>query len=155
MNSPALVRSRGNATRRKARIVAFQVLYVIDGARHDPNDALEGRLIDDRLPPSIEDFARRLISGVIEHRHEIDEVISRYAPSWPISQMAMVDRNILRVAIFEIMMGGETPFKVAINEAVEVGKLFGGDSSPRFVNGVLGSIMDATNTEQQTPFPGR
>ncbi len=145
----ALGESRGPATRRKARVVALQVLYEVDGARHDPRSALENRLTEGPLAPPARRFARRLIDGVIEHRSDIDSVISTYAPSWPISQMAMVDLNILRVAIFEIMMGGETPPKVAINEAVELGKIFGTDSSPRFVNGVLGSVMANTQPDSQ------
>jgi N utilization substance protein B len=109
---------------------------------------LENRLRDRPLEPSAEAFARRLIAGVLEHQAEIDALISGFAPSWPINQIATLDRNILRVAIFEIVMGGETPTKVAVNEAVELGKIFGGDSSPRFVNGVLGSVIGKAPSER-------
>ncbi len=119
------------------------MLYEIDGARHDRHRALARRLEDGPLSPSIEAFASRIIDGVIESRDEIDSIISTYAPAWPISQMAVVDRNLLRVAIFEMVFGGATPPKVAINEAVELGKVFGSDASPGFVNGVLGSVMDS------------
>ena len=95
------------------------------------------------MPPSAADFAHDLVDGVLANREKIDEMVSRFAPSWPISQLAMVDRNILSLAIFEMMLGSDTPPKVAINEAVELAKAFGSDSSPRFVNGVLGSVMTA------------
>jgi N utilization substance protein B len=136
--------------RRKARVVALQVLYETDCASRDPVRALENGLQERPITPATEAFARSLIDGVLENRAEIDTKISAYAPSWPISQMAAVDRNILRVAIFEILFGGETPPKVAINEAVELGKVFGSDSSSRFVNGVLGAVMEAAGLESDS-----
>lgn len=129
-------------TRRKARVVALQVLYEADTVRHDPREVLHRRLEDVSLPTSAEAFARDLVQGVLGNRQNIDNIISTFAPSWPVSQMAVVDRNILRVAIYEMMLGGKTPPKVAINEAVELAKVFGSDSSPKFVNGVLGSVME-------------
>jgi len=144
-----LEETRAPASRRKARIAALQILYEVDGARHDPVLALENRLQEAPLSPTAEAFARKLIDGVLENRAEIDKIISTHAPAWPIIQMAMMDRSILRVALFEILMGGETPPKVAINEAVELGKLFGADSSPRFVNGVLGSVMKSAELESE------
>ncbi len=143
MNTPLSEEARAAASRRKSRVIALQVLYEVDGARHEPVRALESRLGEDPLTPAAEEYARKLIDGVLENRTEIDGIISKYAPAWPLGQMAMMDRNILRVAIFEIMMGGETPPKVAVNEAVELGKIFGADSSPKFVNGVLGSVLGA------------
>ena len=89
-----------------------------------------------------QEFARSLVGGVLENQVAIDKMISELAPTWPISQMAVVDRNILRMAIYEVMIGGETPPRAAINEAVELAKVFGSDSSPKFVNGVLGSVME-------------
>ena len=106
---------------------------------------LERRIDEDSLSAAGAGFARTLVSGVFENREEIDKIVERFAPSWPIHQMAVVDRNILRVAIFEMMLGGETPPKVAINEAVELAKVFGSDSSPKFVNGVLGSVMETVS----------
>ena len=134
-------------TRRKARILAFQVLYEIDGARHDAATAVDRRLTEEPIVPAGEEFARKLIAGVIENLAKIDQTMSTHAPAWPVSQISMVDRNILRVAIFEITIGGETPPKVAINEAIELGKAFGSDSSPKFVNAVLGSVLDDSKIE--------
>jgi len=81
-----------------------------------------------------------LLSGVLKHRVKLDEMIQHYAPEWPVDQMAVVDRNVLRIAIYEFYISKLTPTKVAINEAVELAKLFGSDSAPRFINGVLGAV---------------
>lgn len=88
------------------------------------------------------DFVGRLAKGTIEHRKEIDPIIEKCAPEWPLEQVTVVDRNILRLGIYELMYGNyeEVPPKVAINEAIELAKTFGGESSARFVNGVLGTI---------------
>jgi N utilization substance protein B len=88
------------------------------------------------------EFAYKLLNGVLENREGMDKVITRFAPEWPIEQMAVIDRNVLRIAIFEFLVDTETPVKVAINEAVELAKLYGSDSAPRFINGVLGSLAD-------------
>jgi N utilization substance protein B len=93
------------------------------------------------LPLAGSDFARNLVFGVLEHKPYLDELIQRNAPEWPVEQIAIIDRNILRIAIFEIAIDQGTPLKVAINEAVELAKLFGSDSSPRFINGVLGALV--------------
>ena len=88
------------------------------------------------------EFASMLVQGVFKHKAGMDVLIARYAPEWPLEQMAVIDRNILRIAIFEFLASDETPVKVAINEAVELAKTYGSDSAPRFVNGVLGTLAD-------------
>ncbi len=128
--------------RRHARIIALQTLYEIDCAGHLPGVVFANRLSEDPLPPNGEAFAQKLVSGVIEHMPYLDEMIQRYAPEWPLDQMALIDRNVLRIAIYEFGPGACTPVKVAINEAVELSKLFGSESSPRFVNGVLGALVE-------------
>ena len=90
-------------------------------------------------------FVRELVSGVIQNKEKIDLNIQNFAPAWPIEQIPVVDRNILRLAIFEVLLDNKVPVKVAINEAVELAKTFGGDSSSRFVNGVLGSVSGLVN----------
>jgi N utilization substance protein B len=97
---------------------------------------------------SATEFLTTLTTGVLENIQRIDKIITEFAPTWPISQMAVTDRNLLRMAIYEMAMLGETPPKVAINEAVEVAKVFGSESSPRFVNGVLGSVLETTIAEK-------
>ena len=128
-------------TRRKARVIAVQVLYEVDGSDHAVERALATRLDEAAVTPDSDAFTRKLVHGVLANRPEIDKIIVTHAPNWPIEQMAMVDRNILRVAIYEILKADETPPKVAINEAVELGKIYGADRSPMFVNGVLGALM--------------
>jgi N utilization substance protein B len=127
--------------RHRARIVALQALFEIDIAHHDPEVVLQQRFAVKPLPEAGCDFARTLVQGILEHQAELDALIRDNAPEWPLDQVAVIDRNILRMAIFEFVVEGNTPVKVAINEAVELAKLFGSDSSGRFVNGVLGTIV--------------
>lgn len=127
--------------RRRARVVALQALFEIDVAGHDPEASLQGRLQEKPLPAREADFSRSLVLGVLEYQDRLDEIIHRVAPEWPVSQIAPVVRNTLRIAIYELLLGDGTPQKVAINEAVELAKMFGDDSSRRFVNGVLGTLM--------------
>ncbi len=126
--------------RRKARIVALQALYEADVASHSPGETLERLIIENHLSEASAVFARELVTGVLEQRERIDEIIARAAPAWPVEQLAPIDRNILRVAIREMLVDNGTPIRAAINEAVELAKSYGSDSSPRFVNGVLGSV---------------
>lgn len=134
--------------RRKARIVALQVLFEVDLAGHDADEALAWRVDEVALPPEGEDFARELIRGVLTNRDKIDSIIQAWAPAWPVPQIAIIDRNILRLAIFEILLNNKVPVKAAINEAVELAKTFGGDNSPKFVNGVLGSVSAQSSGER-------
>ncbi len=128
--------------RHQARIAALQALYEIDCAGHAPAIVLEHRLAEANLPQAAAAFCRHLVNGVLAYQAVLDTFIHRHAPEWPLEQMAYVDRNILRIAIFEFAIDGKTPVKVAINEAVELAKTFGSDSAPRFVNGVLGTLVE-------------
>ncbi len=132
------------APRRKARELALQSLYETDVAGHDPRGALERLIGEERLKGSLAEFARTLLAGVLAHLQEIDRLIEKTAPAWPAAQLAPVDRNILRLAIREFFMDNLTPVSVAINEAVELAKKYGSASSPKFVNGVLGSLSAAS-----------
>ncbi len=127
-------------TRRKSRIIALQTLYEADCAGHDPQATLARSLEEKALSEESALFARELVSGVVESRQRIDDIIQTFAPAWPLEQMSPIDRNILRLAIFEILLNNSVPVKAAINEAVELAKSFGSDNSPKFVNGVLGSV---------------
>ena len=137
----SIARDGVSIPRRRARAAALQVLYEVDSVRRAPSVVQERRLEEQPLSPALEHFVQGLVDGVLQNTTKIDQIIAAFAPSWPMDQMAIVDRNILRMAIFEIMDRGETPPKVAINEAVELAKAFGSESSPRFINGVLGSVM--------------
>lgn len=126
--------------RRKARITALQALFEIDSVGHSPESAAARLVEENSLSAEAASFAQELIQGVLTHREKLDNVIQSYAPTWPLEQMAIIDRNILRLAIFEVTITKKVPVKAAINEAVELAKTFGSDSSPKFINGVLGSV---------------
>ena len=128
------------SARRRARIIALQALYEFDCAGHDPVSSISRLAQEKQLLEDVALFAQELVAGVLENEGELDATIQRFAPSFPVSQLSVIDKNILRLAIFEILISGKVPVKVAINEAVEVAKTFGSRNSPKFVNGVLGSI---------------
>ncbi|MDW8325663.1 MAG: transcription antitermination factor NusB [Anaerolineales bacterium] len=132
--------------RRKARALALQTLYEVECANHPAEEVLAQRLKEKPLSAEGERFLRALVTGVLEHAPELDKVIARHAPEWPIEQMALIDHCILRMALWEFAIGKETPLKVAINEAVELAKEYGADSAARFVNGVLGAIAAERET---------
>ena len=152
--------------RTKSRCLALQILYENDVTGHPLDVVIQDRwdqefqspelleLVDKELQKGkfseaeivdgIKQFALEIVGGVVPIRHPMDQIIARHAPEWPIDQVAVIDRNILRIALWEFAVSQCTPVKVAINEAVEMAKLFGSESTPRFVNGVLGSLADYT-----------
>lgn len=123
-----------------ARQVALQVLYEIDSANHPVGEVLTEQFSYHRLSDRATVFTRTVVLGVLENRARLDEVIQQFASEWPLEQVAIVDRNILRIAVFEFAIGNQTPLRVAIDEAIELAKLFGAEGTARFVNGVLGSL---------------
>ncbi len=127
--------------RRRARTLALQTLYEVDVVGHPATEVI-ARHIDGNQTLSEKNarFMKEIVEGVIKLAPQLDEYIANCAPEWPVDQIAVLDRNILRMAIWEIAASEETPLKVAINEAVELAKRFGSDSSPRFINGVLGTL---------------
>ena len=127
--------------RRKARIFALQALYEFDCSSHKPEEILARLLQERALPDKVADFAQDLVHGALQNKQNIDNMIRKFAPAFPVEQIAVIDRNILRLAIFEILFDNRVPVKAAINEAVELAKSFGSDTSQKFVNGVLGSIF--------------
>ena len=135
--------------RTRARSLALQVLYEVDIANHPPADVFKSRLEEAPLTDDLAEFARQIIFGILPLTNNLDLLIARYAPEWPLDQIAAIDRNILRIALWEFAVLRETPIKVAINEAVELAKLYGSDSAPRFVNGVLGALADHQYEIQQ------
>ena len=126
--------------RRKARALALQTLYEVDSARHGVEDVLTRLPSKEKLSEENANFIRELVRGILQNKENIDKNIQSFAPAWPIEQIPLVDRNILRLAIFEILLDNKVSVKVAINEAVELAKTFGSDNSSKFVNGVLGSV---------------
>jgi N utilization substance protein B len=134
-------------SRTRARSIALQALYEIDMANHPPADVLHQRLEESPVSDELAEFARQIVFGVLPLTRELDHIIAKYAPEWPLDQIAAIDRNILRVSCWEFAVRRETPVKVAINEAVELAKRYSTDESGRFVNGVLGSIADEVRGE--------
>jgi len=136
--------------RRQARTIALQTLYEYDIAHHGPSEILQRHADECTLHPKVVEYANELVLGVCNHLADIDAHIQSAAREWPLQQMARIDKNILRLAIYEILFNNTVPAKAAINEAVELAKSFGSDASSRFVNGVLGTIF---NRAQQLPVP--
>lgn len=135
--------------RTRARGIALQALYEIDLVSHPAGAVIEHLLAEAEMEARLEDFTRQIVQGVEPLIPRLDSYISEHAPEWPLDQVAVVDRNILRIALWEIAVDDQTPIKVAINEAVELAKIYGSDSAPRFVNGVLGSLADRRNEIRQ------
>jgi N utilization substance protein B len=146
---PADPLSRG---RRRARVLALEALYETDLARHHPGEVLRRRNTDLEADAQVADYARELLAGILRHRRELDDIIQARARAWPVAQMAAVDRNILRLGLYESLHKRDTvPLKVAISEAVELAKLYGGENSARFVNGVLGREVGSGPDDSEAP----
>ena len=136
------------SNRHLSRTIALQTLYEWDfNNKEEKNLADNLKINAQEFAPDFDDkgFAQSIVSGVIKKTKEIDKIIEKYAPDWPIDQITIVDRNVLRMGIYELKYNPEIPPKVAINEAIELAKGFGGQSSGKFVNGVLGAVFRDMN----------
>jgi len=161
--------------RTKARCLALQILFESDVTSH-PLDVIiqerwdqefqsedfqnflekelrKGKSSEDEIIDNLKEFTNAIIAGITPIIPQMDEIIAKHAPEWPIDQVAIIDRNILRIALWEFAIEECTPVKVAINEAVELAKMYGSESTPRFVNGVLGSLADHTGEIHQVFYP--
>jgi N utilization substance protein B len=136
--------------RTRARSAALQALYEIDMIGHPLDRVIQERVEDAELDSNLAEFATYIVNNVWPIVKVLDHFIAEHAPEWPLEQVAIVDRNILRIALWEFAVYGKTPIKVVINEAVELAKVYGSDSTPRFVNGVLGSLASRQNEIQQS-----
>ena len=138
--------TRASGSRRRSRIIAFQTLFEAESARKDTRDVLERQLHEARLTEDAAEFARDLVEGVERYREQIDTVIHERASAFPLEDMPGVDRNVLRLAIYEVLFDNQpAPLRTVINEAVELAKGYGSESSGRFVNGVLGAVVLAAS----------
>jgi len=129
-------------SRTKARSIALQVLYEADICGHSPGTILTAKFQRLKIDDSIKNFISDIVSGVIKNITLLDEFIKDFAPDWPLDQVAIIDRNLLRIALWEIAIFQKTPIKVVVNEAVELAKIYGSEGTPRFINGVLGGVID-------------
>lgn len=136
----------GSTPQRRGRVLALQVLFEHDLTGHDWRAALDAHAAAANASPTAAAFAASLVEGVTARQAELDRTVRDHAPLWPVEQLSTVDRNVLRMALFELS-GLPTPMRVAINEAVELAKRFGGEGSGRFVNGVLGAWVDEQTKE--------
>jgi transcription antitermination protein NusB len=136
-------RAAPGGKRHQARILALQILFEVDLTEHDPMEVLARTFADQPAPSETRRYVERLVVGTLTDQEEIDRHVFAAAPAFPVAQLPSVDRNVLRIAIYELLRQSDVPPKVAINEAVELAKRFGGDNSGRFVNGVLGTVVNA------------
>lgn len=136
-------------SRRKARIIALEMLYQLDMADGDIDTIIDAKLGGKNFPQNTKDFILRLARGFSEHKDEIDRFIKKGAEHWSIDRITAVDRNILRLAIFELLYCQDVPFKVIIDEAVELAKLYGAEDSGAFINGVLDKIGKGISSRKQ------
>jgi len=134
--------------RRKARELAIQALFYIDMSQNDSKEAV--KLFCENFVTSKKNlsFFFRLVNGVVKAMPEIDLVVERFSSNWKISRMAVVDKNIIRIAVYEMLFCSDIPLKVSINEAIDIGKKFGSEESGAFINGILDSIRIALKEEK-------
>jgi N utilization substance protein B len=142
------LRSRQNQRRHQARELAVQVLYEVDVTDHSADEVLARTRAQHAPEDETFDYLSQLVRGIQNDREQIDEYLGAAAPTYPVAQLAAVDRNVLRVAIYELLHQPNVPAKAAINEAIELAKLYGGDSSGKFVNGVLGTVFKRITGER-------
>jgi N utilization substance protein B len=141
-------RTKQNQQRHQARELAIQILYEVDVTDHSADEVLARTRAQHAPQEPAFDYLTQLVRGVQRDRDRVDEYLGAAAPAFPVPQLATVDRNILRVAIFELLRQPEVPPKAAINEAIELAKAYGGDNSGKFVNGVLGTVFRRIIAEQ-------
>ena len=137
MSNPNFSRSR-----RSARKTSLQILYEVDTVGHKWEEVTERVLKNNKISIDNKSFVRNIIKGVMDNKAKIDVLISEFARSWSTEQMATIDRSLLRMSVYELMFDASLPPKVVINEAIELAKGFGGDNSSKFMNGILGALLN-------------
>ena len=144
---------RSTTYQHTARVLALQVLYEVDMTSHTWQSSLRAHAAATDASKRVMDFAARIIVGVLGSLDKLDRLIKAHAPAYPVNQLAPIDRTVLRLGLFELLPGTTVPPKVAINEAIELAKGFGGEGSPRFVNGVLGGALKDLASMIKTTTP--
>jgi len=133
-------------SRRKGRAVTIQILYQLEMHETAVDQALEIFWENHQYPEAVQEFADSLVRGVFEHKEKIDEIIMARAKNWAFSRITPIDRNILRAAVYELLFRSDIPYKVTLNEAIELGKTFGSEKSGSFINGILDNVIN-TNAD--------
>lgn len=141
MSSSSMLHKQSASTRRMARELALRLLYQVDIGRMPLEECFEFAVEHMPMDEAGQQFARELATGTLRHLEEIDSIIARFAIGWPPERQPAPDRNVLRLAVYELVYHPETPPSVVISEAVELAKKYNSDESGRFVNGVLGSVF--------------
>lgn len=131
--------------RHLGRMIAMQTLFEHDFRNDSDIDEIKSRNINEYSDDADSKFVEELVDGTIKNIRSVDDDISAAAPEWPIDQISLIDKSILRLAIYELTNNKDVPAKVVINEAVELGKQFGGENSSKFINGVLGTVFEKYN----------
>lgn len=134
--------------RRKSRELAMQALFYIDMSKNDSNEMLESFCDNFSPPKKMVPFFFKLVKGVIQGKGEIDSILERFSDNWKLSRMSCVDRNTMRIAVYELIYCHDIPYKVSINEAIDMGKKFGTKESGAFINGILDSIRIALEKKE-------
>ncbi len=134
--------------RRKSRELAMQALFYIDRSKNDSEETIKLFCDNFTFSQKASPFFLKLVNGVIHTRQDIDPIIERFSSNWKMSRMSCVDRNIIRIAVYELLFCGDIPSKVSMNEAIDIGKKFGGEESGAFINGILDSIHIALEKEE-------
>jgi N utilization substance protein B len=137
--------------RSRARELALQVLYQVEVGKQELQDAFNRFLANEKGLPQVKDFARQLAEGVLAHQEEIDAQLSKHSQNWEIQRFPAVDRAILRLGCYELLFSGEIPYEVSLDEYVELAKEYGGDDSPKFVNGLLDQVRKANPRQKTEP----
>lgn len=131
--------------RHLARTCVMQTIFAIEFRGKDPSEMLT-KILDEFAPKLTErDFAVATLKGILDNKKEIIKIIAKHAPQWPVEKIARIDRAILEIGVYEIVFSKEVPKVVAINEAIEIAKMFGDNNSPKFINGVLSAVMKKYN----------
>lgn len=140
-------------SRRRSREIALQVLYQMDMTGTDPGTAVASYYDSFDAPPAVREFFERLVFGVSTNRQEIDRLIISASQHWRLERMPVVDRNILRIAVYEMLHCADIPPKVSINEAIDLGKTYGSEESGAFINGVLDHVLPELHREESRIVP--
>jgi len=136
--------------RRKAREYALQGLYMSEVGKAPIDEVLKLNWVENKIPDDIREFAETLIRGAIDKVHEIDGLIKNHSTNWKIERISVIDKSILRIAIYEMIYLTDIPAAVTINEGIELGKIYGGESSGQFINGILDAIRKSDTSEEGT-----
>ncbi|WP_066637572.1 transcription antitermination factor NusB [Desulfolucanica intricata] len=130
-------------SRRLSRETAMQILFQVEVGKIEPNEAFQRTVTKSGFSNSMKDFTHHLVFGTLKNKEDIDKIISELSKGWRIDRIANIDKTIMRMALYEILFEEDIPLNVSVNEAIELAKVFGGEESGKFVNGILGKVVES------------